>query len=108
MNAPVFTPGPWRLDGSSSIYALNLEGPNRFYANVQSGWSTAGRNRTSEAELAANAHLIAAAPELLDQCERAATILHNVIESGQIGRGYATNLADLQAVIAKATQAVKA
>ena len=82
MNAPVFTPGPWRLDGSSSIYALNLEGPNRFYANVQSGWSTAGRNRTSEAELAANAHLIAAAPELLEALEKAESLFDHTFAMG--------------------------
>lgn len=54
----------WMREGNT-VYALNLEGSNRFIAQVQGGWATQGRVRTDEAELEANARLIAAAPELL-------------------------------------------
>jgi hypothetical protein len=60
------TPGPWLIADGTFVYALNLEGSNRFSAGVQSGWRTEGRVRTDREELEANAHLIAAAPELLE------------------------------------------
>lgn len=55
----------WLREGNT-VYALNLEGSNRFYLQVQGGWATQGRVRTDEAELEANARLIAVAPELLE------------------------------------------
>lgn len=59
----------WLREGNT-VYALNLEGSNRFYLQVQGGWATQGRVRTDEAELEANARLIAAAPELLEALQR--------------------------------------
>ena len=61
---PVWTQQDWQLSGTT-VYAVNLEGTNRFSAQVQGGWATDGRLRTDPEELAANARLIAAAPELL-------------------------------------------
>lgn len=55
----------WQRDGAT-VYALNIEGTNRFVAQVQGGWSTQGRNRTDVEEVEANARLIAAAPDLLE------------------------------------------
>ncbi|HDS1140228.1 TPA: hypothetical protein QDZ75_004306 [Stenotrophomonas maltophilia] len=55
----------WQRDGAT-VYALNIEGTNRFFAHVQGGWATQGRNRTESDEVEANARLIAAAPELLE------------------------------------------
>ena len=64
MTANKHTPQEWLRDGTT-VYALNVEGTNRFSAQVQGGWATSGRNRTEASELEANARLIAAAPELL-------------------------------------------
>lgn len=55
----------WLREGNT-VYALNLEGSNRFVAQVQGGWATQSRVRTDEYELEANARLITAAPELLE------------------------------------------
>ena len=96
MSAPAPTPGPW---------VVRSPKPARYPAyriETKGGHPIANVPIRANNPASANADLLAAAPELLDQCERAATILHNIIEAGQIGRGYATNLADLQAVIAKA------
>jgi hypothetical protein len=56
-----YTKGPWLLDGRT-IYALNDEGVNRFYASVQDAHAPAY-------ELNANARLIASAPDLLEALE---------------------------------------
>ena len=63
------TPGPWKLAGESVskqtfVYALNDRGTNQFWFDIQPGWTCDGV-RTSDAELEANARLIAAAPDLL-------------------------------------------
>ncbi len=60
-----YTHTEWLREGNT-VYALNLEGSNRFYLQVQSGWATQGRMRTGDDEIEANARLIAAAPELFD------------------------------------------
>jgi hypothetical protein len=60
-----YTAQEWQRDGTT-VYALNIEGTNRFSAQVQGGWATDGRLRTDADELEANARLIAAAPELLE------------------------------------------
>jgi len=59
-----FTPGPWRVAGEDKnfVYALSQSGANSFWAHVQS----AGIDRITENEKAANARLIAAAPEMYD------------------------------------------
>lgn len=59
-----YTVQDWLVDGNT-VYALNAEGSNRFVATVQGGWTTEGRNRTSDEELNDNARLMAVAPELL-------------------------------------------
>ena len=66
-----FTPGPWLIAGESAtfVYALGPEGTNVFWCDVQA----AGRERASRDELIANAHLIAAAPELYEALESART-----------------------------------
>jgi hypothetical protein len=55
------TPGPWLMAGDDFVYALNERGTNSFTVLIQ----TAGEWRISNEERAANARLIAAAPDLL-------------------------------------------
>lgn len=57
------TPGPWLIAGEdkSFVYALGPTGQNSFWAHVQA----AGQDRVSPNEKAANATLIAAAPDML-------------------------------------------
>jgi hypothetical protein len=76
------TPGPWLLDGST-VYALDESGScNRFSVRPEGGWTFrssgavgASGDRTTEAELEANARLIAAAPELLEALEGLVTMI---------------------------------
>jgi len=49
------TPTPW-LQSSATVYALNEVGSNRFFLNVQRGFSNG--ERTSSEECSANAKLI--------------------------------------------------
>ena len=52
------TPGEWRIDSGTCVYALNEQGYNRFCAHVQPG-NSAPMERTSVEELEAVAALIA-------------------------------------------------
>ena len=72
-----FTPGPW-LVSRTTVYALNEQGYNCFSTQVQPG-NTAPMEHTSDGELAANARLISAAPELL----AALIYLRDCIETGK-------------------------
>ncbi len=60
------TPGPWLLE-QTTVYALNNERVpvNRFTASLDRGWSD-NSSRILQQEVEANAHLIAAAPDLLE------------------------------------------
>jgi hypothetical protein len=83
------TPGPWLLAGRT-VYALNAEGVNRFSALVQDAHAPAY-------ELNANAHLISAAPDLLEALEMAMEI------GDQCSRGFLGKFqAKARAAIAKA------
>ena len=62
------TPGPWLLT-KGTVYALNDDGTNRFYAGVQGGFIYQTRNFTVPTpgyEIEANARLMCAAPQLLE------------------------------------------
>lgn len=61
---PQFTPGEW-APLHAFVYALNDEGFNRFDVTINPGWVADGV-RTPQAELEANAALIAAAPRLYE------------------------------------------
>lgn len=65
------TPGPWLLAGDDFVYALNERGTNSFTALLQ----TSGEQRISNEERAANACLIAAAPDLLSAARCALNVL---------------------------------
>lgn len=57
------TPGPWKIADDNFVYALNPDNVNQFSCEIQAGRDRYG-NVTIEREIAANAHLIAAAPEM--------------------------------------------
>lgn len=56
-----FTKEEWMIDGLT-VYAINQEMVNQFSTNVQGNF----KYGASSEELEANAHLIAAAPEMYD------------------------------------------
>jgi hypothetical protein len=95
------TPGPW-LQVTHTAYALQQVGwrkgepemGNRFTAHVQ------GASGTTSEELAANARLIAAAPELLEAAKALAGLYHGLNQ----GRSFPTQAQCDQAIsaIAKA------
>jgi len=94
------TPGEWFLafhNGSTMVYALDETGDvNRFSTLISGGYSYQGRtvkNRTSEEELAANARLIAAAPDML-----AALVLAEEALSAKPSEKLGTKLNALSAV----------
>ena len=66
-----WTPGVWEVDGTT-VYATNGEGTNRFTLSVQRGHVHYGFDnamRTPKREAEANAHLIAAAPDMFEALE---------------------------------------
>jgi hypothetical protein len=79
-----YTPGPWELeiDGTMTAHGFTVIGPDgEDIAQVSAylwtkPYGADGPQDTSEAALAtANAHLIAAAPDLLEACQVALAIL---------------------------------
>jgi hypothetical protein len=80
VSAPNTTPGPWLITDSGTVYALDERGKNnRFSVLLNGGFSVGYLDRTSDAELLANAHLIAAAPELYEALEVMVTFAERVI-----------------------------
>ncbi len=59
-----YTKGEWKID-NRTVYSLNTRGTNRFSCHVQEADDDMGR-RISDAEVTANAHLIAAAPDMYE------------------------------------------
>ncbi len=57
-----YTKGKWKLDGHT-IYAFNRMGYNRFSCHAQTANDDDG-TRISDAEMQANAKLMAAAPDM--------------------------------------------
>lgn len=69
------TPGEWLVQGTT-VYALHGNPPrNRFSAHVQSG----RRDDASEEERVAIANLMAAAPDLLSELQKAHAIIRNAL-----------------------------
>jgi hypothetical protein len=69
-----WTNGEWLIaDGSDGfVYALNEQGTNRFWLNVQS----AGKGKADADEVMANAKLIAQAPVLADELANLIAVLN--------------------------------
>lgn len=80
------TPGEWLIARTDKafVYSLNEQGYNRFWAHVQGG-NTAPMESTSDDELAANATLIANAPNLLSALKGAANYIDNL---GGVSKSY--------------------
>ncbi len=58
------TEGEWKVDGTT-VYALNAQGTNRFFAGVVHGETDTGECTPAE-ELEANAHMLAASKEMYE------------------------------------------
>jgi hypothetical protein len=92
-----FTPGPWVV-GSSVTAGNKLEGCSIFAEKIkdQIGWMRFDLDKENHA----NARLIAAAPELLEQCKLFEKVLTHLINSGDSGADLERD--KLREVIAKA------
>jgi hypothetical protein len=96
MSAPAFTPGPWRVDGDDEgcdgvPYIEIATGESSTYhviAHVQptfkQGQTLSDDDWSLEASDEANAHLIAAAPELYDALEKALAALDADVEGAPL------------------------
>jgi len=76
---PTFTPGPWQIEdctpGESTGLRFEVGTKDSVIARTTDGWK----------EARANARLIAAAPELLEQCKLFEKCLTYLINSGDSG-----------------------
>lgn len=72
MNTTQHTPGPWKA--YQGRYSRQLSGPKDESIGEIYNWDGEGTSSAIALEAVANAHLIAAAPELLRACELA--LLH--------------------------------
>ncbi len=74
-----FTPGPWQIEdctpGESTGLRFEVGTKDSVIARTTDGWK----------ETHANARLIAAAPELLEQCKLFEKVLTHLINSGDSG-----------------------
>ena len=82
-----FTPGPWH-------YSEVIRGRDQYYRQIRADFKIAevhachsgvAGTKKGRAEDEANARLIAAAPELLDQCKLFEKVLTHLINSGDSG-----------------------
>lgn len=78
MSAPKWTPGPWR----SRAYGLRPDDGPTCFLIAESDGSEVARTLGYSREDSANAHLIAAAPELLDEGSNALTVLRRLRTEG--------------------------
>lgn len=109
MSEAKHTPGPWLIEGAT-IYALDESGSvNRFSALVQSGYRRFGKRageRITDGEVAANARLIGAAPDLLAAVKDGLRSSRKDFEVGPEGdRRHREAYSEQFAAIAKATGA---
>lgn len=94
------TPGPWSVEDASAIHARKrdiwIETAAKRLAGVDTDWGTGSPHTIPHNEALANAHLIAAAPDLLETLEYARGIV--AMELGE----ESAHLRPLDAAIAKA------
>lgn len=79
MTKPTFTKGPWKSEdctpGESEGLCFAIKSEDTVIARTTDGWN----------EARANARLIAAAPELFEQCKLLEKVLTEAIMSGDSG-----------------------
>jgi len=73
------TPGPWEIKAHSDLCYRNISGPEHL-ALAQVVWRVEEEDRSPDCE--ANAHLIAAAPELLEALEKVYTDMNDDMPVG--------------------------
>lgn len=101
MDTHKHTPAPWIMANHNFVYALNDQKSNRFCLSVIGGHellTSSTSIRTSYEEIAANAALICAAPDLLEAAQQAMQVF--------INQGWDDDLIEaktLKAAIGKAT-----
>ena len=107
------TPGPWICDGTF-VYALTPyvgsehhsslkmrfpDGVNRFSLSIQGG----NKESAGPSEMRANAHLIAAAPDLMEVCKRLAELDLNGTDDSLVRFIVLAHQNSAKTAIAKAT-----
>jgi hypothetical protein len=100
------TPGPWIVDeDGASIYAKDTHNPDTgdwLICEIEAGCNNSGLGNGEEDE--ANAHLVAAAPDLLEACKQALELLTGTGQDGTLGHHPDNPVpALLRAAIQKAT-----
>lgn len=75
----IHTPGPWKLKKDDELGLIYILGPEGNQIGTFLEWPT------SPEETRANAHLAAAAPELLELCERSLKFLLNILKDAPSG-----------------------
>lgn len=80
------TPGPWRLVEHGMVEMHHVGSSMHFWAGCGAGGHSNPSGQRPNAELAANARLIAAAPELLAELEYAVKLLAPFGETAQVQR----------------------
>ena len=102
---PAHTPGPWEVGGKVGLYCDDVQITSNkepvAIAVPRRSYDILSLARRSPAELAANARLIAAAPELLEALEAVIPDLEHYVATH--GPGPDKRLALARAAIAKAT-----
>ncbi len=105
MSAPMHTPGPWfRVpygDGHDTVICEDEAGNRRIAFMALPGCRDQQERRKAWREIKANARLIAAAPELLAELEKAEDFMSG-LEGWDLQDGIDEKLAGIRAAIAKA------
>lgn len=94
---PKHTPGPWKIDENEDLPLAVIEGTEEGTGIAEIGPRTP--------ELIANAHLIAAAPDMLEALKRCGKVLEQIGEENQEWKQsgmYQKALAKAEKAVAKA------
>jgi hypothetical protein len=86
------TPGPWEIQRDSGLH-IYITQPSDTFNRVPGYYAEVRRFTTDQSQVEANAHLIAAAPDLLK-------VLETILECGSVNDQYWVD--DARAAIAKA------
>lgn len=97
------TPGPWKIDEQEdgSILGIWDNNPEPYETKCVAMMDASNDSLVSTKEMWANAHLIAAAPDLLEACEKAFERLSYINKSYPLNDTWRM-MCDLKGLIAKA------